>query len=229
MYVVDDGIVQIAATTINFREQFSYEQRHILSFQPEFIQHSGIYEVYARRPRLLTIVCTSLMEQNTFYDTYLLCLFSQFHQSAERLVVIILAETFEPVSTCSNHAVRLILVIKVYAGTANGNIDDSYSDGIGQLLHHSTSEIVCWRQSCPCTTQWWNSNIPVTHLPAAVRHIDTSHHQEAWRYPHEVLFLYFCITLHIRLSETEVYMKVRIKLRGLLSQFTRNISAVIEI
>ena len=152
MYIVDNGIVQIAASSIHLCKQFSNEKWYILCFQSKFFQHTTIYKINTGRPCLLTIIRTTLMQQNAFYNTHLLRLFSQFHHSTEWLVVLVSAETLEPVSTISNYTVCLVLIKEINTSSSYSNIYYSHNNRIWQILYHSTSKIICRSKACPRTT-----------------------------------------------------------------------------
>mgnify|MGYP006958171632 CR=1 FL=1 len=97
MYSVDDSIVMVAATAILLGHKLANEKRAILSLEVEFLEHTVINELYALRPVLLVVVCTTLMKKDTLDNTHLLSLLRTLHESAHRCIVIFLAEILEPV------------------------------------------------------------------------------------------------------------------------------------
>ena len=215
MNTVDNAVVKMADTTLLLRHQFTYEQRTILCLEVQFIEHAFVDDIHSLRPILLTIVGTSLMQQDALDDTYLLCLLSQSNEFAVWIVVIALAEVLVPISSLGNILLTQVLIEEIDISTANCHMHYTYLYAFWQLLYQRATEIIGRSQTSPLTAERWNSGIPSTLLSSDAWHVNSREHTETSVDILTVLRFNSCISLHVRLSETQINMEVRVKLRRL--------------
>ena len=151
------------------------------------------------------------MEKNTFDDTRFLCLLRHVDECTERVVIVLSAVVLKPLFRVCDDAFALVFVEEFDRASAHRHVDDTHADILRQVLHHSSSEVVGRRQSCPVSAKRRISRVPLSRFSVLCWHIHSRHHLESRVDILTVLVFNGRIALHVRLSEAEVDMEIRVE------------------
>ena len=210
------GIMGRAATTHLSIFRLTHEQGHVLSVQTEVRQHILVDTLYHLGPVGITVVRTTLMQQDALDDTCLLRLLAHVHQSLVG-VAAVGPDTFcLPAIGLGQNTSDLVRHKTFDGDTADGYIHDAHLDITGQGCYHGTSEIVGHAQSAP-----WADNGAVRRIPVAQGSFGTA---EITRSKHLETLVHFVvhilppgIALHVPLSQTKIHIEIGVGLgRSLL-------------
>ena len=208
--IIHNGDMLPAAAALVFLNSFSHEQRYIFCLQVQLFQNIVIHGLHPVRPVGITIVGFSLMQQDTLDDTLLLSYLGKLDESGVWIAVILRCEVLHPVGLLLQ--IRLIgtLVEKVDAGTAHSHGDGSHLDAVWQVIHHLSSEIIYRSEASVWSCLRRDSGMPLSLFPSCLLIIHGIHSHESWIYSCPVDVFNGGIALHVRLSETEINLKIRI-------------------
>ena len=211
-----------AGSVLVFLSQLTNEQRHILGIKSQIGKHILINLLYLRRPGLIAIIGFALMQENTFDDTTLLCNLSQLDKTAVRITTILLGIIAEPVGSIGIIEIRLILILikEIDACSAYSYGDGSHLHLVRQIIYHLSSEIIYYRQTGVRTSLRRSSCMPFAFCPSGIGIIERIHCHETRVHTCLVLRLDGSISLHVRLSKTEINLKIRIWSRMLVQPMT---------
>ena len=218
----------------------TYVKVHLLGLQLQVTTEVLVHLLHHTSPLGVAGIGLALVHKNTFDNTVLLGLLGQRYQALVGVVVVGSQHTLHPAGSL------LFSVILDTVGqetldvdTAYGHVDNTDFDILRQRGYEGTAEPVCRGQTRVGTAEGCRGFTPLTHLavfPVAgwsgtglfgANHrmlgirgtrINGGHQQETRTGTSQVNSLRTSVTLHIRLSETEKDVKVRVSgLGGLLS------------
>ena len=186
------------------------EQWGLLRLQLQVAQHVVVHLLYHTSPLGVASIGFTLVHQHTFDDTVLLGLLGQCDETLIGVVVV--------GGQHGNHPARGLLHVAFDAvgqetldvDTADGYMDDTYTDILRQGLDHRTAEPVGRCQTGIRTTEWGRGLAPLTHLTASLWIVDSRHEQETGTWTGDVLCLGLGCSLHVRLSEAEEDVEIGI-------------------
>ena len=206
--IIHNGDMLPAAATLVFLNGFAHEQRNIFCLQVQLFQNIVIHGLHTIRPVGITIVGFSLMQQDTLDNTLLLGYLGQLDESGVWIAVILGSEVLHPVGLLLQ--IRLIgtLVEEVDAGTAHSHGDGSHLDAVGQIVHHLSAEIIYRSETCAWSCLRRNGSMPLSFFPSCLFIIHGIHCHESWIHTRPVNVFDGGITLHVRLSEAEIDLKI---------------------
>ena len=186
------------------------KEGHLLGLQLQVAEQAVIDLLHHVSPFRILGVRLALVHQHTLDDTVLLCLFGQCDEAFVGIVAVGLQHALHP-SGC-----RLCIVGNAVGhealdfDAANGHMDDADFDVVRQRCHQRAAEPVGRGQPCVGTAEGRRGLTPLTHLTAALRVVNSRHQQETRSCTHKVLGLRLGCTFHVRLSETEEDVEVRV-------------------
>ena len=207
-----------AGTTSSLAHRLTHKEGHFLGIEVQVIHQSVIDEFHLLGPVRLSIVTLALMQQDTLDDTRLLGYLSHIDHPLVRIVVVGFEIVLQPVGLILDIASHLLRDKAFDLRAAECHVNDTHLYVLRQVSHHRTSEIVSHTQSCALTHKGRCGGIPLTHLTLGTCKIHTGQHLET-RIHRLVLCLWGGITLHVRLSETEIDVELRLILRILFLLF----------
>ena len=187
---------------------------HLFWLQLQVATEVVIHLLHHASPFRIPRVCLALMHEDTLDDTIFLSLLGQRDQTLIGIVVVRLKHTLHPVRCFLQIGRNAIGKETFDVNAANGHVDDTDFDILGQRSHQSTAKPVGRRQTGIRTTQGWNGFVPFTHLTGWKRFccgvVYCRHPQEAWPGTLEVLSLRTGCALHIGLTKAQEDIKIRI-------------------
>ena len=187
---------------------------HIFWFQFQVAAEVVVNLLHHACPLRIAGVCLALVHQDTFDDTVLLGFLCQCDQTLVGIVVVSLEHTFHPAWSFLDVSGNAVGKESLDVDTADGNVDDADLDVFGQRSHKRTSEPVGGSKSCVGTAEWGNGLGPLSHLTGrelvCCGVIYCRHPQESWSGTLQVLSFRTCGTFHVRLTEAEEDIKIRI-------------------
>ena len=197
---------------------------HLLRLQLQVATQVLIYLLHHASPLGVTGIGLALMHQDTLDDTILLGFLCQFHKTFVGVIVVGGQHTLHPAWSLFLDVVRDAVGQETLdVDTANGNVDDTNLDIIGQRGHEGTAEPVGRGQTSILTAQGSRSLAPLallTGFPNIVTFRNATipwlcivhgwHQQEAGTGAGIIDSLGTGVALHIRLSEAEEDVEVRV-------------------
>ena len=137
------------------------------------------------------------MHEDALDDTVLLCFLGQRDQTLVGVVVVGSKHAFHP--TWSNLEVVGDAVghESLNADAADGYVDDTYADVLGQVFNECTAKVVGGCQTGVGTAEWGRGLTPFALLTVTLRVINGRHQQETRSRAGNVLCLGACSTLHV--------------------------------
>ena len=191
---------------------FAYEQRYVFCLQIQILQDVVINSLYSVRPVGIAVVGFALMQEDALDNTLLLGYFCQFYQSGVWISVVLGCKVLHPVGLFLEISLIGTLIEEVDAGSAHGHGDGSHLDAVWQVIHHLSSEIVNRSQSCRGSCLWRHGGVPLSLLPSRLFIIHGIHSLESRVHARSVDVFDSRISFHVRLSEAEINLKIRIRL-----------------
>ena len=157
------------------------------------------------------------MNQDTFYHAVLLSQPCHFHKALIRIIAVCLQRPFHPVRRTMGHITGYAVFHKrLDMATANGHVDDSDTDIFRQSGHQCTPEVIHRSKSRIGTAKRWYGRIPMSLLAFPSGIVHRSHHAETFVHSVHIPDFGTCIPLHVRLSETEEDIEIRIGFSAIL-------------
>ena len=208
--LVDDGVMGCTTASHLLAYHLSRIKRNIVGIQSEVGKQVLIYFLHLRRPILLTCIGLALEHEHSLDYSLLLGNLGQFDETGVWIVVVVLGHILHPLWLLLKIRSIVLLVEEFDSATTNGDINHSHLDILRQTLHHLPAEIVGGCQTSVGATKGRNGSVPLSLFPSQLGIIHRSHRHESRVHSLHVLLLITGITLHIRLSETEVNVEILI-------------------
>ncbi len=183
---------------------------HLLGFQLQVAAEVVVHLFHHACPFGVASVRLALVHQDALDHTVLLGLLGQCHQSLVGVVVVGLEHTRHPAGSPFHVTLDAVGQETLDVDAADGHVDHAHLDMLWQRLHQCTAEPVGRGQSCVGTAQRRHCLAPLAHLATPLRVVNGRHQQEAWTRTHQVLGLRARCALHVRLSETQEDVEVRV-------------------
>ena len=157
------------------------------------------------------------MQQDALDNTTLLCYLSQLDKTTVRITTILLGIIAEPVGSIGIIQISLILILieEVDAGTTHGYGNRTHFHFFRKIIHHLSAEIIYYRQTGVRTSLRRNGCMPFSFCPSGIGIIERIHRHESRVNSRLVLRFDGGITLHVRLAEAEINLKVGVGSRSL--------------
>ena len=183
----------------------------VSSLQIEVLQHVVINLLHHTGPVGVTTVRTALMQQNALDDTYFLSLFSHIDDTTIGVASIVtLSQSNPPLIGVVLHFLLVLVFVEHLDRAATHSHSNDTHLFVWQLPHHRTTKIVGRPQLAVRTNDRTCSLVPIAKFTIGTREITCCQHLETWVNIANILRLPLGITLHVRLSETDVDIEVRI-------------------
>ena len=208
--VVDDVVVSPACASLCLVEELSYEEWCVFSLEVEVGEEVVVEGFDFVGPLLVAVVAASLVEEHSFDDSCAYCYAGTCDEFLVWLVAVFLHVVLEPVGfVCECCWVEVFHEV-LYSASPYCYVDDANGDGIWQVCHHGSSEVVAGCESCVGAAEGWKCCVPAVGLPNVVGVFVWYgwHHLESWVHSCAVLCLDGCVAFHVRLSEAEVDVEI---------------------
>ena len=186
------------------------EQRRFLRLQLQVTEHVVVNLLHHSCPFRVASVRLTLMHQHTLDDAILLSLLGQCDEALVGIVVVGCKHGLHPAWGSLYVVLDAVGQESLNGNAADSHVDHTDADVLGQRLDHSTTKPVCRRQACIRAAERGRGFTPLTHLAASLRVVDSRHEQKARTRTGDVLSLGLGCSLHVRLSETEEDIEIRV-------------------
>ena len=189
------------------------KEMYLACLQTQITKHVLIDFLHHTRPLLVTIVRLSLMQQDTLDHTYLLSLLRHLDNTAVRIFAVVIPGNLSPPFVIVLFVFLLIQVLVEHLNRAATHGNSDHTDLlVRQLLHHCAAEIVSRAKLTNRADNRTLGFIPVAQLPLRTIEVTRSQHLEPVVHIPHILRFPLGVTLHVRLSEAYIDIKVRIHL-----------------
>ena len=170
---------------------------HLLGLQLKVATEVVVNLLHHTSPLRVAGVCLTLVHQDTLDDTILLSLLGQSDQPLVGIVVVGFEHAFHPVGCSLDVTLDTVGEESLDVDTADGDMDDTDLDVLGQRCYQCTAKPVCRCQTSIGAAEWGRSLAPLTHFTAFLWEIDGRHQQESGARTGDVLSLRACSALHV--------------------------------
>ena len=206
--IINNSDMLPATAALIFLNGLTHKQRNIFCLQIQIFQNIIIYGLYTVRPVGISIVGFTLMQKDALDDTLLLGNPGKLDESGIRITMILGCEILHPVWLLLQVSLIGTLIEEVNASTTHRHGDGSHLDAIRQVIYHFSAKVIHRTQASAWSYLRWNGSIPLSFFPSSFFIIHGIHSHESWIHSCSVDVFNGGIALHIRLSETEINLKI---------------------
>ena len=204
--------MSITGTALLLTQRLADKEGDVGCVKAEVGQHVVVDFLHHVRPVGVAVVRTALMQQDTLDDTYLLRFLGHLDDAAIGIAaVVLIGQRCPPLS----RVISQFLLIQVFvehldrtAAHRHGNNPDTHT--LGQVLHHSTPEVVGRAKAANRIHQRRHGLVPVARSSLRVSEVTGCQQSETVIDTGLIDIFRLRITLHIRLPETDVDVEIRI-------------------
>ena len=183
---------------------------HFLGLQLQVATQVVVHLLHHSRPFGVTGIRLALMHQDALDDTILLCSLGQGYQSLVGVASVSFQHTLHPTWRSLHIALDAVGQKSLDVDATNRHMNDTNLDIFGQRRHHRTAKPVGRRQARVRTAKGGYGLTPLAHSASLLWEIHSGHQQESRARALQVLSLRTRRPLHIRLSETQEDIEVRV-------------------
>ena len=205
---VDEKIVGSTNAAFGAVDHFTDNQRDIHGLQTEVGKYMTIDFFHLSEPTGITRIRLALEHQDAFDDTLFLRLACQGNKSSIGVVVVFGSHLLQPIGLRSDMSLTVCLVEYLDAAATDGDIDDTHTHLLGQVVHHHATKVIARGQARIGAAERRSRRAPLAHLPAFFGIVNRVHHHKAGIDSMLVDFLHLGTAFHIALPESQIDVKV---------------------
>ena len=200
---VDDtvhGAADAAAVAI---DDLAGQQRTLLCLEVEILEEIFVDALDLARPGFIIRIGFALMQEDTGNHSVLLGLPGEIDHIVVRIASVDLHDVLQPVRTGLAVFLSPVLHECIYLAACHGNVDDTHSVSLREVLKQGTAEIVGRGKTGVLAAERRDGRIPVALRTVHAGEIHRGHHQVIGADALTVLVLDAGVALHVGLADAD--------------------------